>query len=610
MTTCIVWIVYSFNLVPGMLSIKLSLYFIITSILVLLGQPKGYGLASILCHAIAYIVQIYLKWQKYHEDCQILNKVYEKNISEYLQTHFPEAVFTLDNKLNAMKTNEQGIKLLQLNNVSYFKDLAISLVNDKNETLYNDILKLKEIENIQYSSKLNRDLNQNDQKEIYRFVASSSCFEIDNNIITILIIKDFTEFFRLQENNILERFQNILLYSVPHEIRSQLNLISGNLEQLDKKFERSVLKLAKSAAKVMEYKLNLLFDFASLLSGKFKEHTKHFDFKSLVEESSEIINEFAKAKNIPLSIKYQSNNSKIVSDFERFFSIMIHCGLNSVKYTTEGSVGLSIKNKNNFLCGKISDTGKGMKAPIVHYINQYSSNPFAENSNILKNSLNDLENSKFLTGIGSLASSLICNKLKGSFFITSRENQGTVIKFKIQSSPINELIEDIYDESCVPDSGRLSIASQILKYQKYSTFDQLQLNLNERKKCFKLKIIVVDDLAFNRITLTQMLKSLGFTDISESENGQEAVTCCLESMKKYDLISIFMDIDMPVMDGILATSKIKAIDKEGIVNIAMLSAFDNEELISSSFQVGAIAFYVKPISFKKLKELKDSKFFG
>jgi len=71
-----------------------------------------------------------------------------------------------------------------------------------------------------------------------------------------------------------EKYQNILLYSVAHETRSQLNLITGNLEQLENKFDSNLFKIAKYAAKVMEYKLNMIIDFANITINIFTEHLK------------------------------------------------------------------------------------------------------------------------------------------------------------------------------------------------------------------------------------------------------------------------------------------------------------------------------------------------
>ena len=509
---CILWIIHSFNLVPGLISIKISLYLGVSFLLLLILKPKfGYGYVLIISHLIAYIVQIYIVWEKYHEECLILNKVeYEKNVNEFLYNQFPEAIFTLNAQLEIQKMNEKGLKILNICNKTSFKDLALELLSEKGKSLYSNLSELSqknyEIENQPYSRK-----NEEDNSYL-KLIISSSSFEIESKKIVIVIIKDLTEFFKKQEKHITERCQNILLLSAPHEIRSQLNLIYGNLEQLEKKFDLFLLRLAKYAAKVMEYKLNLLFDFASIVTEKFAEHPKLFNFKALAEDAGEILKIFAKAKNLKFSMKYASKSTTIKGDYERFFAILIHCGLNAIKYSNEGLVLLKIKFKNGYLMAKIIDNGIGIKGPIVNHINNYFFNPFGETSNLLKNALNCLENSKFLSGIGSLSSSFICKKLGGSFHISYEENQGTVVNFKIQCSSVNESLDEIEDESCIQDSARSPAMMKIEKY-KFCTNIEITSNPKSEPQNIKnpsnhLKILVVDDQAFNRMTIINMLKTL------------------------------------------------------------------------------------------------------
>ena len=120
-------------------------------------------------------------------------------------------------------------------------------------------------------------------------------------------------------------------------------------------------------------------------------------------------------------------------------------------------------------------------------------------------------------------------------------------------------------------------------------------------------VLVVDDISFNREVLRSMLESLQIKEILDGENGIEAVKICKEKYSSFDQISVFMDIEMPIMDGIEATKLIKLNDKENKIKIVMLSAFISEALISECFQLGAIDFCVKPITFKKLKDYKTEK---
>lgn len=80
------------------------------------------------------------------------------------------------------------------------------------------------------------------------------------------------------------------------------------------------------------------------------------------------------------------------------------------------------------------------------------------------------------------------------------------------------------------------------------------------------KIIIVDDAAFMRLNLKQIMEGLGHEVIAEAENGKEAI----EKYKNKKPDIIFMDITMPEMDGIEAVEKIKEIDPEA--KIIMCSA--------------------------------------
>ena len=80
-----------------------------------------------------------------------------------------------------------------------------------------------------------------------------------------------------------------------------------------------------------------------------------------------------------------------------------------------------------------------------------------------------------------------------------------------------------------------------------------------------------------------------------------------EWIDKYDKITIFMDIGMQIMKGIGAIRLIKDLDKKNQAKIVILSAFRGEEIIQECFHAGAIDFHLMPISFKKLKEMKESK---
>jgi len=102
------------------------------------------------------------------------------------------------------------------------------------------------------------------------------------------------------------------------------------------------------------------------------------------------------------------------------------------------------------------------------------------------------------------------------------------------------------------------------------------------------RVLIVDDAAFMRMMLKNILSQNGYEIAGEASNGLEAVTLYKEL--KPDLVT--MDITMPEMDGIAAVKEIRKIDPEA--KIVMCSAMGQQAMVIESIQAGAKDFIVKP----------------
>ena len=103
-----------------------------------------------------------------------------------------------------------------------------------------------------------------------------------------------------------------------------------------------------------------------------------------------------------------------------------------------------------------------------------------------------------------------------------------------------------------------------------------------------INVLIVDDLAFIKIVLRDILEKSGFRVVGEASNGEEAIS--LYQDKRPDVV--LMDITMPGMDGLTALKKIREIDPEARVIIC--SALGQQRLIVQAIQLGAKDFIVKP----------------
>ena len=103
-----------------------------------------------------------------------------------------------------------------------------------------------------------------------------------------------------------------------------------------------------------------------------------------------------------------------------------------------------------------------------------------------------------------------------------------------------------------------------------------------------INIMIVDDLAFIKLLLKDLIEKAGFRVIGEASDGEEAIDMYQE--KKPDLM--LLDITMPKMDGITALKKILVLDPDA--KIIMCSALGQQRLIVQAIQLGAKDFIVKP----------------
>ena len=102
------------------------------------------------------------------------------------------------------------------------------------------------------------------------------------------------------------------------------------------------------------------------------------------------------------------------------------------------------------------------------------------------------------------------------------------------------------------------------------------------------KVLIVDDAAFMRMMLRDILAKNGFEVIGEADNGKVAVQ--LYGELKPDVVT--MDITMPEMDGIAAVKEIKAADPSA--KIVMVSAMGQQAMVIEAIRSGAADFIVKP----------------
>ena len=119
-----------------------------------------------------------------------------------------------------------------------------------------------------------------------------------------------------------------------------------------------------------------------------------------------------------------------------------------------------------------------------------------------------------------------------------------------------------------------------------------------------MKILVVDDMLTMRRIVKNIIKQLGFANVEEAENGQDA----LDKLKAESFGFVISDWNMPVMTGIDLLRAIRADDKLKAIPVLMVTAEAQKENLVEAIKAGVSNYIVKPFTAEVLQE-KMSKIF-
>ena len=108
------------------------------------------------------------------------------------------------------------------------------------------------------------------------------------------------------------------------------------------------------------------------------------------------------------------------------------------------------------------------------------------------------------------------------------------------------------------------------------------------------RILVTDDTAFMRLLLQKILTEWGYDVVGEADNGKEAVR--LFERHRPDLVT--MDVTMPILNGVEALKRIRAIDPDA--RVLMVSAMGQKNMVMQALREGAQGFLIKPFEKEKV----------
>ncbi|OMJ90547.1 hypothetical protein SteCoe_7039 [Stentor coeruleus] len=350
----------------------------------------------------------------------------------------------------------------------------------------------------------------------------------------ILSGRNVTKIATLEKKNAENEYRSALMSTVSHELRTPTNAILTIANLIKESCELS--ELNKERIEILigscSYQLcliNDLLDYAQIVAGCLKIFKVPINISQLVTECTRCI-EVQLGTHIKLAKKMKRVPEILISDPNRLKQIILNLLSNARKFTKKGCISLQLSYSRPYLKIKCSDTGIGI-AP--------------EKLSKLFSQFGRLEESCTINpqgvGLGLAISNMLATKLGGNGInVTSKQGQGSCFSLIILAEEPEIILNDVADED-----AQITLPSMLVK-----------------TLCTKFQVLIVDDIYFNIMAYSHILKSEGLI-CDYALNGEEAIEKILET----DYSCIIMDCEMPILDGWETTKRIHKMKSLGTIKV-------------------------------------------
>jgi len=360
------------------------------------------------------------------------------------------------------------------------------------------------------------------------------------------------------------RAKSVFLANMSHEIRTPMNAVLGYAQILQRdttltKEQKESLRIIESSGNHLLGLINDILDISKIEAGAMELHPENFYLYDLIDAIAAMFKVRCEQKHLGWRVENSIEGQPVVSgDQGKIRQMLINLLGNAVKFTEKGEVFLrvaSVKKKKDHYRFDIIDTGRGISQEDQQNIFE----PFQQEKSGFD---------KGGTGLG--------------LAITKRQ-------VELMGGNVN-LVSDLGMGSCFTIVLPLpeSVGEVIAKPTSYQ-------NVNHLKSHCRIDALVVDDVKENRDILSHMLSQIG-VEVRTASYGQ----LCLDSMHESLPDIVFMDIRMPVMDGMAAIKQIQIDFPDKKIPCVAISASTLHHEAQAMSDAGFNDVIAKPFKFEEV----------
>jgi len=385
------------------------------------------------------------------------------------------------------------------------------------------------------------------------------------SLILLFLLYAFKREFLRQKTNAIksDKLKSAFLANMSHEIRTPMNGILGFSNLLKEpnlsgsKQQQYIDIIEKSGFRMLNI-INDIIDISKIEAGLMKLDIKETDLNEQLDYIYTFFRPEVDAKGMKLSLRktLTQQESVIFTDREKVFAILTNLVKNAIKYSNEGEIEFGNIKRGNYLEFYVRDTGIGIpkekhKAIFERFI-QVSNNEFVTHPG---------------AGLGLAITKSYVKMLGGEIWVESEAGIGSTFYFTIP-----------YKSEATNKSN--------LQGKIITNGAQPQVR--------NLKILIAEDDETSEILISRIIKDFGKV-ILKAKTGNEAVEICRNNP---DINLIFMDIEMPYLDGYNATRQIRQFNSK--VKIIAQTAFGLEGDKEKAIEAGCDDYLAKPVKKSEL----------